>query len=97
MIKGGFRRKNDSWEFVLSNADILRQCRTENVEGIIRRLQRNYLAHIVRQDDDSVSKRLTFSDDRRKLGRYTTTQTMVLGHAEMDGDKFNRRAMTRIF
>ena len=95
MINGGFRRKHDTWSFVLSNGDVLRQCGAENIESFIRRQQRNYLAHIVRQDDDSLCKRLTFNDDRRRQGRHTTTRTMVLEHEKLDGDEFNREAMLR--
>ena len=93
MINNGFRLKDNLWGFFLSNADILRQCGTEEFKDFIRQLQRNYLAHIVHQEDDSVCKRLTFNDDQRKPQRYTTAQTMVLGHAKMDSDKFKREAM----
>ena len=47
MIKGGYRRKADTWNFVLSNDDLLRIGNTENVVQFIGRQQRNYAAHII--------------------------------------------------
>ena len=95
MIKGGFRRKRDSWSFALTNEDILRLCNTEDIESFIRRQQRNYLAHVIRHDDASISKRLTFNDDPRRPGRSTTMKTMVLTHERMGEDEFNRNAIER--
>merc|ERR1712015_217470 len=66
MIKGGFRRKEDSWSFVLTNENIRHQCNTEDIEVFIRRQQQNYLAHIIRQEDTSIVKRLTYNDDKRR-------------------------------
>ena len=97
MIKGGFRRKTDTWSFVLTNEDILRQCGTEDIEAFIRRLQRNYLAHIVRHDDSSLSKRLTFDENGRRPGRHITMESMVHQHEQLDRDTFNRRAIERVF
>ena len=97
MIKGGFRRKTDAWSFVLTNEDILRQCGTEDIEAFIRRLQRNNLAHIVRHDDSSISKRLTFDENGRRPGRHITMESMVHQFEQMDRDTFNRRAIERVF
>ena len=97
MVKGGFRRKKDSWSFTLTNADILRLCGTEDIESYIRRQQRNYLAHLIRHDDTSISKRLTFSDNPRRPGRHITMKTMVLDNERMTEDAFNKHALLRKF
>ena len=55
MTKGGFRRKRDAWSFALSNGAILKLCGTEDIESFVRRQQRNYLAHVVRSNDKSLS------------------------------------------
>ena len=95
MIKGGFRRKPDAWSFILTNEEIQRQCGTEDIEIFIRRLQRNYLTHLVRHDDSSLSKRLTFDENGRRPGRHITMESMVHQHEQMD--TFNRRANERVF
>ena len=97
MIKGGFRRKEDSWGFVLTNENIRQQCSTEDIEVFIRRQQRNYLAHIIRQEDASIVKRLTYNDDKRRPGRYITMERMVLAHDQTGREEFARRAMNREF
>lgn len=95
MIKGGFRRKKDSWSFVLTNENIRHQCNTEDIEVFIRRQQRNYLAHIIRHEDTSIAKRLTYNDDKRRPGRYITMEKMVLEHDQAGREEFARRAMNR--
>ena len=97
MIKGGFWRKTDTWSFVLTNEDILRQCGTEDIEAFIRGLQRNYLAHIVRHDDSSLSKMLTFDENGRRPGHHITMELMVHQHEQLDRDTFNRRVIERVF
>ena len=97
MVKGGYRRKIDSWSFVLTNDEILRQCETEDIEAYIRRQQRNYMAHTVRREDTSMSKLTTYNDDWRRPGRFITTETMVLKHERMNRDQFNRKELEREF
>jgi len=97
MVKGGFRRKEDSWSFVLTNENIRHQCNTEDIEVFIRRQQRNYLAHIIRQEDTSIVKRLTYNGDKRRPGRYITMERMVLEHDQAGREEFARRAMNREF
>ena len=38
-------------------------CKTEPIEAFIYRQQRRYLAHIIRQEDSSLVKTLTFNSD----------------------------------
>ena len=91
--EGKKRRKTDAWSFLLTNEDILQKCGTEDIEAFIRRLQRNYLGHIVRHDDSSLSKRLTFDENGRRPGRHITMESMVHQFEQMDRDTFNRRAI----
>ena len=43
MVKGGYRRKSNSCSFVLTNKEILKICKTENIDDYSSRVQRNYL------------------------------------------------------
>ena len=97
MTRGGYRRKPNSWSFVLTNEQILRHCGTESIGLFIRRQQRNYLAHTVRRDDTCASKLLTYNDNRRRPGRYVTTESMVLEQEAMSRDVFNRMALEKKF
>ena len=97
MVKGGFRRKKNSWRFVLKNSDILRICGTEDIESYIRRQQRNYLAHVIRREDVSSIKRLAFNDNPRRPGRSITLKSMVLAHEKADEDEFIRNAIRRMY
>ena len=63
MVRNGFKRKVDSWAFVLTNIEMHKICGTENLEAFINRQQRAYVAHIVRKNDKSITKRLTFNAD----------------------------------
>ena len=67
MVRNGFKRKDDSWAFVLTNIEMYKICGTENLEAFINRQQRAYVAHIVRKNDKSIdksiTKRLTFNAD----------------------------------
>ena len=95
MTKGGYRRKKDSWSFILTNYDILRLSGTEDIESYIRKQQRNYLAHLVRREDDSISKRLVFEENPKRAGRQVTMEKMVYEHEKVSQDNFNRLAIDR--
>ena len=97
MTKGGFRRQKGAWSFALSNDAILKLCGTEDIELFVRRQQRNYLAHVVRSDDKSLSKRITFDDHIRRPGRHISMETMVHNHEKLLRDTFNTLALNRVF
>ena len=79
MIRGGFKRTLDAngeetFKLVLSCEDVLDICKTEDVLDFIRRRQESYLAHIARQKNTSIIKRLLFNDnENRKKERPTKT------------------------
>ena len=62
MVKGGYRRKEDSWSFVHTNYDIIRMARTESIGVYIEKQQRNFLAHIIRMENCSTTKRLLYNN-----------------------------------
>ena len=63
MIRNGFTRKENSWAYVLSNEDLYKICGTESISVFVYRQQQRYIAHNVRKEDNSMTKRLTFNDN----------------------------------
>ena len=98
MVRGGYKRKEDRMAFVLSNDEILEKCKTEKMESFIARQQKGFLAHIVRREDSSLIKQLTFNDNFvRKRGRSTTLRKAVLQREGIEPNEFYRGALMRKF
>ena len=98
MVKGGFQRKVGSFGYVLSNNDLLNKCKTESIMEFVKRQQRNYVAHIIRKDDTSISKRLLFNNNHtRKPGRKVSLYKSVIESEQFTREEFNTRAIKRIF
>ena len=96
MVKNGFKRHEGTWNYVLRNEDLLRICKTESIETFISSQQRNYLAHLVREDDNRCSKKLLFNhDESKKRGPRTTLKTIVLRHESCSEKKFCKLAIER--
>ena len=96
MVRGGFKRQDDRMAFKFTNNAILELCKTESIETFIARQQKNFLAHIVRRDDSSLLKQLTFNDDSvRKRGRSTTLRKAVLQRETIDPNTFYNLAIQR--
>ena len=76
-------------EFVLSNDTILQIFKTEKMCKFIAHQQNCFLAHIIRREDNSLIKVLTFNDDRiQKRGRFTTLRKAVLQGEAIEPNKF---------
>ena len=98
MVRGGYRRKQGTYHFVLTNQDILSRCKTENLHAFIGRIQRNYMAHVVRMEDTRIVKRVLFNDDdRKKRGTMITTYGTVIKNENTTPESFNKNALARKF
>ena len=96
MVPGGYRRKPETYKFLLTNIEILHKCSTENLIQFINRLQRNYTAHVIRGEDTRISKRLLFNDDkRRKTGHQITLYNSVVANENITPDVFNKNSLLR--
>ena len=88
MIKGGYRRKQNTWSFEITNQDLLRIGNTEDISDFIARQQRNY---VIRKENTSVLKRLMFNDDERhKPGRNVTLLYSAISNAHCTASQTNR-------
>ena len=97
MVKGGYRRKPGSYCYELSNSDILRRC-TESIHQFIARQQRNFTAHVIRGENQKMTKRLLFNDNiTKKPGRHITLYKTVLENENTTPDTFNSKALERMF
>ena len=54
MVSGGYRRKPNSWSYVLTNEQLLKICQTDCIKSYVSRQQRNFVAHMVRNEDRSL-------------------------------------------
>ena len=96
MVKGGYRRKKDAWSFILPNEDLLRICKTECIEAFISAQQRRYLAHVIREENDRISKKLLFNNNEsKKRGRRVTLKTTVLENEAISENAFCKNAHER--
>ena len=97
MVKNGFKRREEGWNYVLKNEDLLRICKTESLETFISSQQRSYLAHLVREDDDRCSKNLVFNhDESKKRGPRATLTSIVLCHQSCsEEEEFCKLAIER--
>ena len=98
MVRGGFRRKDGTYHYELSNVDIIRKCKTENIYQYVARQQRNFIAHVIRGDNKRMTKRILFSNDvTKKPGPRITLYKTVLENEESTSNVFNNNALSRKF
>ena len=96
MIRGGYR-KTENHHYFYTNKDVLTICGTDDIQTYVSRQQTSYLSHLVRQSNSTLTKRLTFNNDRvTKRGRPTETlEDKVLKVNMMTADQFYRSALKR--
>ena len=100
MVKGGFERKvgeNDdqTYQFLLSDREILQICGAEDVLHHVKGMQVNYLGHITREKKHSTLITLLFNDDQNeKRGRPIKTLEchVLVGES---ADNFYREALKK--
>ena len=94
MTRGGYKRKEDSWSYVLTNNDLLRISKTIDLVTYVKEQQLNYVCKVVRKDNKSIAKQLMFNSDRsRKTGPRTTLLSSVLKNENCKPDDLFRRIM----
>ena len=58
-----------------------RNMQTESIESFIKRQQQKYLAHLIRQTDDSITKRTAFNNNIvKRPGRQINFMKSALGN-----------------
>ena len=98
MVRKGYRRVEGTFRYVLGNEQILKICGTKCVGVFVANQQKKYLAHVIRMNDSSIAKRLTFNENKRKTsGRHVTLFATVLANERCTTDEFCRSAVDRKF
>ena len=98
MVRGGFRRKEGTYHYVLTNKEILKQCKTDSLHQYIDLIRRRFVAHVIRGDNDRITKRLLFNDDEnRKPGQSITLYKTVTNNEKITPDEFNRKSLLRLY
>ena len=98
MIRGGFQQ-NEDYHYKITNSKLHEICKTEDVSDFVARQQVNYCAHLVRQQNTFLTKRLLFNDNKYcKRGRRTETlKDKVLKITRTTEDRFHKDALNRKF
>ena len=79
MVKGGYRRKDNSWAYVFNNNDLLRMAGAEDVHTFVGKQQVKFVMKVIRKDNESIQKRLLFNDnDATKRGPKTNLMSSIL-------------------
>ena len=86
--------QKDTWNFVLTNNDILKMANTVEIEKFIHKQQRTFVARAIRMENTNGTKRLLFNNNPSHLpGRKVTLYSTVLKTEGIHADKFIKLAM----
>lgn len=94
MIRQGFKRKEDSWAFTLTNNDIYNRCKTETLSTFIKRQQEKFMTKVISSEDDSIIKRITFnSDASHQRGPKRSLLQSVVANSSCSEAEFFKKAL----
>ena len=98
LVKGGYRRKKDTWSFVHTNEDLVAMCKTDDISVYIERQQRNYLAHVIRMENSNTTKRLLFNENPSQIpGRSITLLSSVTKNQKISENVLFRNSLARVY
>ena len=81
MTKGGYKRREDSWSYVLTNSDLIRIAKTIELKTYVKQQQLNYVSKVINKNNTSIVKQLMFnSNNSNKTGPKSTLLTCVLNN-----------------
>jgi hypothetical protein len=87
------------FRYKLSNNDVLRICKAKEVTEFIKKQQKKYLAHLARQPNTRITKRLLFNDDKYHKGGnlQKTLEQQVIDDLHCTADQFYKNALNRVY
>ena len=98
MVRKGYRRIEGTYRYAISNEQLLQICGATCVGDYIAKQQKKFVAHVIRMDDLSITKKLLFNGNKcRRPGRGITLRTMVLKNERCREDEFSQNALDRKF
>ena len=97
MVRGGYRRVPETYKFELSNAEILRRCKTESLSNYVARQQLKFVERMIQGDERRTTKRLLFNNNTsKKPGRKQTLHSIVLQNENTTSDELNRNIISKM-
>ena len=100
MIFGGYQRKSaDDFSFKLNNQKVYRICKSEPISNYIKRQQIKYFGHLVRKENESILKRLTFDAEKqvKKEKPMSSLKCDVIKSMSIDITQICEEALDRKF
>ena len=82
MVRGGCRRKKDSYSYVYTNEQLYTLYNTTPLTTYIEKQQRSYIAHLIRQEDTLTTKRLLFDNTKNRIPGRTITPLQSVAEKE---------------
>ena len=98
MVRKGYRRKGDTWSFVITNDQLIQIGNTEDLKSFVAKQQKRYLAHTIRRDDSSLAKKLLFNYSRlTREGKQLTLMDAVTINERCSVKEIINRSMSRTY
>ena len=98
MVRNGFKRKADTYAFVHSNQRLLMMSGTVLPSEFVKKIQRSFVAHIVRRDDHTILKRMLFNAEKITIpGRQISLWNNVLRSVNDDETTFLKKAIDKVY
>ena len=96
MIQQGFKRKEDSWAFILTNNDIYNRCKTDTLSTFLKRQQERFMTKVISSEDDSVIERMTFNNDAsHQRGPKRSLPQSVVANSNSQEAEFFKKALRK--
>ena len=97
MVKGGFRRIENTYKLVLTNEKLLQICQTVNLQEFVLKRQTSFIAHQIRRNNDHMVKQLMFNVES-KIGRGRPSHTLIekiVSNLQISRDRFYEFCLLR--
>ena len=98
MVRNGFKIKADTYAFVHGNQKLLLMSGTVLPSEFVKKIQRSFVAHIVRRDNHTILKRMLFNAERITIpGRQISLWKNVLHSVNEDETTFLKKAIDKVY
>ena len=95
LVWNGF--KTEDFRYVFTNEEIIEICHTEDTHTFAERQHASYLAHLARQPNSTLTKRLPLKNEKQtKIGQpIETLKDKLMKTAQVSKNVFYRNALQR--
>ena len=98
MVRNGFRRIDGTWRYLITNDRLLQMGKTEDLKSFAARQQKQYLAHVIRNDDSTLTKKLLFDCTRtRRGGKQLTLKDTVMANEKCSLKELIVRSRSKLY